>query len=93
MYELFFLVDLYNLYVLSVCKNIYDTSFAIFFLIFFFKKKGIDKILSREGISMERNSPGDKGNLQTVSKVIDISGIGLPEGEYKYYPIPVVISI
>ena len=39
MYELFFLVDLYNLYVLSVCKSIYDASFAIFFLIFFFKKK------------------------------------------------------
>ena len=42
---------------------------------------------------MERNSPGEKGNLQTVSKVIDISGIGMPEGEYKYYPISVVMSM
>ena len=90
----FFLVYIYNIYVLSVCKNICDALFTIFFLIFFLKKIGIDKILPRERISsMERNSPGDKGNLQTVSKVIDISGIGMPEGEYKYYPISVVMSM
>ncbi|XP_034305780.2 PR domain zinc finger protein 14 [Magallana gigas] len=41
---------------------------------------GIDKILSREGFSPDKKAPSDKGTPQPSNKVIDVSGLGIPEG-------------
>lgn len=55
------------------------------FCIFFFTT-GIDKILSREGFSPDKKAPNDKGTPQPSNKVINVSGLGIPEGKYSQYP-------
>lgn len=56
------------------------------FCIFAFFITGIDKILSREGFSPDKKAPSDKGTPQPSNKVIDVSGLGIPEGKYSQYP-------
>lgn len=56
------------------------------FCIFFLFITGIDKILSREGFSPDKKVPSDKGTPQPSNKVIDVSGLGIPEGKYSQYP-------
>lgn len=48
----------------------------------FFFTTGIDKILSREGFSPDKKAPNDKGTPQPSNKVINVSGLGIPEGIY-----------